>query len=127
MDRLSRPEASHTPAAVPISFKHFLAKPSKVFLVLPLERVAHSTHPMREDLRFPRTCSASRAVWGFAITSPRSISFQNHDIDQPAINEEDRTLVCSHGVRPLLEIPPHQKLHLSRIPSDHFAFKFVSF
>ncbi len=41
------------PAAVAVPFQHFLAKPSKVFLILPLERVADSTHPMREDLRLP--------------------------------------------------------------------------
>ena len=40
------------PAAVPVPFKHFLAKPSKVFLILPLEGVANGAHPMREDLCF---------------------------------------------------------------------------
>ena len=41
------------PAAVPVSFKHFLTKPSKVFLILPFERVADGAHPMRENLSFP--------------------------------------------------------------------------
>lgn len=39
------------PATVPITFQNFLAQAAEVFLVLSLERVANSTHPMREDLR----------------------------------------------------------------------------
>lgn len=41
------------PAPVTVPFEDFLAKSSKVFLVLPLERVADRAHAMGEDLRFP--------------------------------------------------------------------------
>lgn len=39
-------------ATVVVAFQHLFPEPAKVFLVLPPERVADSTHPMREDLRF---------------------------------------------------------------------------
>ena len=39
------------PATVSITFQNFLAQAAEILLVLSLERVANSTHPMREYLR----------------------------------------------------------------------------
>ena len=60
------------PAAVPVPFKHFLAKPSEVFLILPLEGVADSTHPMREDLRLP-TPAVHHVLFGLRHHITRSV------------------------------------------------------
>ena len=86
------------PAAVPIPFEYFLTKPSEVFLILPLEGVANGAHSMREDLCFSAP-AMHHVLFRLRHHITRSVSFQDHDIDQPAMNEEDRTLVSSHGVR----------------------------
>lgn len=60
------------PAAMPVAFEHFLTKPSKMFLVLPLEGVADSTHPMREDLRSP-TPAVHHVLFGLGHQINRSV------------------------------------------------------
>ena len=61
------------PATISIPFEHFLPKPSKVFLILPLQGVADSVHPCARTFAFPRlqciTCCLD-----FVITSPARVA-----------------------------------------------------
>ena len=66
------PRRVANPASVTVAFEHFFAKPSKMFLVLSLERVADSTHPMREDLRFP-TPAVHHVLFGLRHHITRSV------------------------------------------------------
>ena len=40
-------------ATIAVTFQHPLPQATKIFLILPLERIADSTHPLRKDLRSP--------------------------------------------------------------------------
>ena len=60
------------PASVTVPFEHLLAKPPKVFLILPLERVADRAHPMRENLRFP-TPAVHHVLFGLRHHITRSV------------------------------------------------------
>ena len=95
---LIAPRGVAHPAPMTVAFEHFFAEPSKVFLILPLEGVANGAHPMREDLCFFAP-AVHHALLRLRHHITRSVFFQDHDTDQPAMNEEDCTLVCSHGVR----------------------------
>lgn len=50
---VSRPEASHTPAPIPITFKHCLAQPTEILLILSLERIAGRAKAVCENPGIP--------------------------------------------------------------------------
>ena len=106
------------PAAVTVPFEHFLAKPSKVFLILPLERVADRAHPMRENLRLPAP-AVHHVLFGLRHHITRSVFARTTtSTSQPSTKKTEfwsvRTVKISAG---LLHPRPHrrnllQSLHL---------------
>ena len=68
------------PAPVALTSEHFFSKPSKMFVLLPLERVADSTDPMREAFAFPHlqriTCCLAFVIKSPAQASPMTSTSQ---------------------------------------------------
>ena len=73
-------------AMIAVAFQHLLPQATKVFLVLPPERVADSTSRARESSP-SRTGNTSRAVLLSPSHHPFGL-FQDCDIDQPAMNRQ---------------------------------------
>ncbi len=78
--------------------------------------------PCARIFAFPHRQCLTRC-FGFRITSP-VLSFQDDDIDQPAVNGEDRALVRSHGER-LSQVYLTGDL-IAVVSSDYFPFKLAS-
>jgi hypothetical protein len=72
MDRLSRPKASHTRQRYPVAFQHLLPQTAEVFFVPLFERLADSTHSMREDLRSSAS-AMHRVLFGLRHHIARSV------------------------------------------------------
>lgn len=79
-------------ATVSVTFQHFLPQTAEVFFILPLERVADSTHALCEDLRLPTPGNASRAVLVSSSHHAPNI-LKNDNIYQLSVNGGDSALI----------------------------------